>query len=125
MKFEKALDERKIPVTGKTLAGKKLLMRGITIIYLEEGLPPDVHGIPKDLEAYGRGGFAKGQLWLDGGAAGSASGHPNYIENGFYWGADYDKKVLYIRGRAGTNTDMLDANLEMIINNLFPKLPKN
>lgn len=125
MKFKKALDESRILVTGKTLAGKKLLMRGIEVIVLDEGQPPDVHGIPKDLDAYGRGGFAKGRLWLDGGASGSASGHPNYVENGFYWGADYNKKILYIRGRAGTSANILEANLEMIINNLFSKLPKN
>lgn len=125
MKFISILNERKIPVTGKTLAGKKLLIRGIQVIYLDEGQPPDVHGIPRDLEAYGRGGFTNGKLWLDGGSMGSSSGHPNFIQNGFYWGADYDKKILYIRGRAGTNEQLLDTNLELIINNLFPKLPKN
>lgn len=125
MKLDKILSELKIPVTGKTLAGKKLMMRGISVIYLDEGLPPDVHGIPSDLEAYGRGGFSKGQLWMDGGSSGSASGHPNYIQDGFYWGADYNKKILYVRGRAGTNADLLNSNLELIINTLFPKLPKN
>ena len=33
------------------------MYRGIHGVILDENEPPDVHGIPKDLEAYGRGGW--------------------------------------------------------------------
>lgn len=129
------LNERRFPVTGNTKTGKKLLnYRGIRIIIVGESPPPDVHGIPKGLEAYGRGGEIDGNLWIDGGSQGSTTGHPNSIKNGFYWGADYDaiesvgkekkKGAIYLRGRAGTSDSFLENNLIKILDMIFKKLPR-
>lgn len=134
MKFEKLLKEKRINITGATRAGKKFVMyRGIHGVVLDENEPPDVHGIPKDLEAYGRGGFYKdGRIFIDGGPAGSMQGHPNEIENGFYWGVDKEAPwgqhtgVFYLRGRAGTNLgqildkDKLNAIMELV----FKRIPR-
>ena len=124
-KIMKELSERTIPVSGATRQGKKLLMRGISIILLDEGEPQDVHGIPQGLEAYGRGWADKsGTITVDGGAQGSAQGHPSWAVNGFYYGSDYDKKVLYLRGRASTAAEFLEDNLLTIIDLIFPRLPR-
>lgn len=134
MIFNKVLNEKRIPITGSTRTGKKFIQyRGIHGVILDETEPPDVHGIPKELEAYGRGGFyPNGQIFIDGGPNGSAQGHPNTIKNGFYWGADYEAKwgnkqgVFYLRGRAGTNLEeILDTNLlSQIMELVFKRLPK-
>ena len=97
MKFAKILQEKQISVTNSTSQGKKLLMyRGIRVIYLDEGdKPPDVSGIPKDMDAYGRGEFDKnGKIYVDGGGTGSSQGHPPWTVNGFYWSANYQKHIL-------------------------------
>lgn len=138
MKFDKIIKEYKIQLTSNTTLAKRLRdYRGINFIILGETEPPDVHGIPSELEAYGRGGIMKnGQIWLDGGANGSSNGHPTFIKEGFYWGADYDaiwigsdnkkrKGIIYIRGRAGTNEDLLKERLEEILALIFKKLPRN
>ena len=134
MKFKQALSEKKINISGATRAGKKFVQyRGIHGIVLDELEPPDVQGIPKKLEAYGRGGFYNnGNIFIDGGPNGSSQGHPNEIENGFYWGADYNAKwgdnkgVFYLRGRAGTTlSKILNANLlAQIMELIFKRLPK-
>lgn len=134
MKWNNVLKEKKIPITGATRTGKKYVQyRGIHGIILDEHEPPDVHGIPKELEAYGRGGFySNGSIFIDGGPQGSRQGHPSNIENGFYWGVDYDAKwgnhtgVFYLRGRAGTNLEeVLDTNLlTQILELIFKRLPK-
>ena len=134
MKFDKVLQERRIPITGSTRTGKKFVnYRGIHGIVLDENEPPDVHGIPKELEAYGRGGFyPTGKIFIDGGPNGSSQGHPNNIENGFYWGADYDaqwgkhKGVFYLRGRAGTdlNSILTPELLTQIMELVFKRLPR-
>jgi hypothetical protein len=132
--FKKVLNEKKIPISGTTLVGKKFVKyRGINGIVLDENEPPDVHGIPKDLEAYGRGGFYKdGGIFIDGGGTGSAVGHPSEIENGFYWGVDKEaewngkKGLFYLRGRAGTKlTEILDAKLlSKIMELVFKRIPR-
>ncbi|MFW6226008.1 MAG: hypothetical protein ACOC3V_03540 [bacterium] len=134
MKFNSILNEKRINISGATRTGKKYVQyRGIHGIILDESEPPDVHGIPKDLEAYGRGGFyPNGQIFIDGGPQGSHQGHPNNIENGFYWGADYDalwgkhKGVFYLRGRAGTKLENILDNklLTQILELIFKRLPK-
>lgn len=128
MNFEQALNERKIPVTGNTKQGKKLLMyRGIQILVLDEGEPEDVMGIPSDMEAYGRGWEDKnGQITVDGGPQGSRQGHPSWAINGFYWGADYQKRALYIRGRASTDPKWLESSstLLQVLDLIFPRLPR-
>jgi hypothetical protein len=126
MKFQKVLKERQIPVTGSTPQGKKLLMyRGIKVIFLDEGEPPDVAGIPKNMDSYGRGEFDKnGKIYVDGGPSGSRQGHPSWAINGFYWGADLQKHILYIRGRASTNEETLAKSMLQIIDLIFPRLPK-
>lgn len=132
MKWNKVLQEKKIPIIGRNRAEKKLLQyRGIYGMVLDENEPPDVHGIPKELEAYGRGGiFPNGGIFIDGGPQGSRQGHPNTIKNGFYWGADYEAKwgdkegVFYLRGRAGTDIKVLVARLEEILDLVFKRLPK-
>lgn len=137
MKFNKVVQEDKIQIKSQTPLAKRLRdYRGVNFIFLGEAEPPDVHGIPKELEAYGRGGFVKnGQIWLDGGPMGSATGHPNFISDGFYWGADYDAKwtgsdgvdrtgIIYIRGRAGTNEDLIEERINEILGLIFKKLPR-
>ena len=138
MKFKKILKEKRIPITGSTKTGKKYnLYRGLTYLILGENEPPDVHGIPPKMEAYGRGGFEKnGGIFIDGGPQGSAQGHPENITNGFYWAADYDaiwtgqdrkkrKGVMYIRGRAGTDNNVLLKNAIAILEIIFKRLPRN
>lgn len=137
MKFKKVLKEKKIPITGNTTTGKKYNMyRGLTYLVLGEAEPPDVHGIPKNMEAYGRGGFEKnGNIFVDGGSSGSSQGHPTTIEDGFYWAADYDqqwkgqdgklrKGVMYVRGRAGTDDQRLEKNIIKILEIVFKRLPR-
>jgi len=134
MKFEKLLKEKKINITGATRAGKKFVQyRGIHGIVLDENEPPDVHGIPKDLEAYGRGGFYNdGSIFIDGGGSGSSQGHPTTITNGFYWGIDREAPwgdktgVFYLRGRAGTDlVNVLDSNkLNSIMELVFKRIPR-
>lgn len=136
MELHNLLFELRIPITGKTKAGKKLRMyRGINFLVLDEQEPPDVHGIPKEMEAYGRGWLEDDQIMLDGGPQGSNQGHPKTAKQGFYWAADYDKLwkdvdgnikkgVLYIRGRAGTSKDWLERNVIKIIQLIFERLPR-
>jgi hypothetical protein len=110
--------------------------RGITYLVLNESDPPDAIGIPPELEAYGRGGWIDGKLWLDGGPQGSSSGHPHKVEDGFYWGADYDKLwkdrdgqthkgVMWVRGRAGTSDETIQNNVIDILEAIFKRLPAN
>jgi hypothetical protein len=136
MKFVKVLDEKRVPITGATRTGKKYNMyRGLTYLVLGEAEPPDVHGIPKQMEAYGRGWVQNGRIQIDGGPQGSRQGHPTTAENGFYWAADYDavwtgqdgkkrKGIMYIRGRAGTSEDWLEKNIITILEMVFKRLPK-
>ena len=137
MKLQDALDEKTIPVASEKPIAKKLRQyRGINYIILDEKEPPDVHGIPKELEAYGRGWKDKrsGRIDIDGGATGSTSGHPPTAEEGFYWGADYDKTwqfegeqkkgVIYVRGRAGTSVQFLETNIVTILELIFKRLPR-
>lgn len=136
--IEEILQERKIPITSNTPLAKRLReYRGINYIIMDEVAPPDVHGIPKGLEAYGRGWLDKNSktIQIDGGPQGSAQGHPSSAEQGFYWGADYDKViedggekkkgVIYIRGRAGTSTQFLEKNVQEILGLIFKRLPRN
>ena len=135
--FLNSLQEKTVPIVSEKPIAKKLRnYRGINYLLLDEGEPPDVHGIPKELEAYGRGWVDKNSksIQIDGGPQGSSTGHPTTAENGFYWGADYDKVwtfqgeqkkgVVYIRGRAGTPTQFLERNAESILNMIFKRLPK-
>lgn len=137
MKFKQVLKEKRIPITGSTTTGKKYNMyRGLTYLVLGENEPPDVHGIPPKMEAYGRGGFTKeGKIFIDGGPQGSRQGHPNTINNGFYWAADYDQTwtgqdgkkrrgVMYVRGRAGTDDSVLEKNIIQILEVIFKRLPR-
>lgn len=139
MKINEAiqLSEKTVPITSEKPIAKKLRQyRGINFLVLDEKEPPDVHGIPKDLEAYGRGWVDKStnSIQIDGGPQGSRQGHPSSAINGFYWGADYDKVweyqnvkkkgVIYVRGRAGTPTSFLEKNIEAILNNIFKRLPR-
>jgi hypothetical protein len=138
MKFEKVLKEKRIPITGSTTTGKKYNMyRGLTYLILDEAEPPDVHGIPPKLEAYGRGWMDKNtnSIQVDGGATGSAQGHPSSAVNGFYWGADYEAQwkgqdgktrtgIMYVRGRAGTDTAWLEKNIVSILELIFKRLPR-
>jgi hypothetical protein len=136
MKFYKLLKEKRIPITGQTMTGKKYnLYKGLTYLVLDEGEPPDVHGIPPKLEAYGRGWESTRGIEIDGGATGSAQGHPPEAKQGFYWGADYDAQwkgqdgqartgVMYVRGRAGTDTAFLEKNIIQILELIFKRLPR-
>jgi len=137
MKLADVLNEKTIPITSDKPIAKKLRQyRGVNYIILDEGEPPDVHGIPKELEAYGRGWVDKNSksFQIDGGPQGSAQGHPPTAENGFYWGADYDKEwifqnekkkgVIYVRGRAGTSTEFLEKNIVTILELIFKRLPR-
>ena len=137
MKFKQVLKEKRIPIIGSTNTGKKYnLYRGLTYLILGESEPPDVHGIPSKMEAYGRGGFEKsGGIFIDGGSQGSRQGHPNTIENGFYWAADYDavwkgqdgkkrKGIMYVRGRAGTDVNVIEKSIVPILELIFKRLPK-
>ena len=138
MRFKDVLDEKTIPIaSNKPLAKKLRQYRGINYIVLDESEPPDVHGIPKELEAYGRGGFVKNsnKIFFDGGAMGSREGHPSYIDDGFYWGVDKDilwkfqgeqkRGVIYIRGRAGTDSSRLEKNIFPILELIFKRLPSS
>lgn len=131
------LSEKVVPIiSDKPIAKKLRQYRGINFLILDEGEPPDIHGIPKDLEAYGRGWVDKdtNSIELDGGPQGSRQGHPSSAANGFYWGADYDKiwkydggsrkGVIYLRGRAGTPTSFLERNIETIMGMIFKRLPR-
>lgn len=137
MKLSKAINELKVPVNSNTSLAKRLRdYRGISMIILNEKEPPDVHGIPSELEAYGRGGFLDdGQIWVDGGATGSRQGHPEFIKNGFYWGADQDVRwtgsdgkirdgVIYVRGRAGTDENVLKERIKEILELVWKKIPR-
>jgi len=137
MKFINVIKEKRIPITGSTKIGKKYnLYRGLTYLILGEHEPPDVHGLPPKMEAYGRGGFyPNDQIFIDGGPSGSAQGHPKEIEDGFYWAADYDqvwtgqdgqkrKGVMYIRGRAGTDEKRIEQNAVDILDLIFKRLPR-
>jgi len=125
MKFEQALNEDQIRVNptpqanGVTTPFQKIWARGVKLIKIDEGNVPDVHGLPPGYDHYGRGGFEKtsGKIWMDGGPQGSATGHPNYIENGFYWGIKYPENTLYLAGRVRgeDNTARLAKNLGSII----------
>lgn len=136
MNFNRALTEKVLPITGETRLGKKYrLYRGITYLVLGEEEPPDVHGIPKDMEAYGRGWFSNEQIFVDGGPSGSSQGHPPSAKDAFYWAADYDKiwtgkdgkdrkGAIYVRGRAGTSTTRLEKNILHILDKIYKRLPK-
>ena len=135
MKLNDVLFEKTVPVISDKIIAKKLRQyRGINFLILDEGEPPDVHGIPSDLEAYGRGWQQDNQIILDGGPNGSRTGHPAGSQNGFYWGADYEKiweyrneqkkGVIYIRGRAGTPTGFLEKNINTILEQIFKRLPR-
>ncbi len=136
MKINDILNEKVVPiVSDKPIAKKLRNYRGINFLVLGEREPPDVHGIPKELEAYGRGGFEKdGSIFIDGGPSGSSQGHPETITNGFYWGADYDKAwefngeqkkgVIYVRGRAGTDEKLIERNIFPIMDIIFKRLPR-
>lgn len=136
--IDKLINEKRYPISGKTPIGMKFnKYRGITYLIIDEGQPPDVHGLPKDFEAYGRGWETpEGNIEIDGGPAGSSQGHPTTAKNGFYWGVDQDaawknpqtgeteKGIAYIRGRAGTPEKWLDANKMTILNMMFRRIPK-
>lgn len=135
--FLQSLQEKTVAVVSdKPLAKKLRNYRGINFIVLDESEPPDVHGIPKELEAYGRGWVDRksNSIQIDGGPAGSSQGHPTTAENGFYWGADYDKMweyqgdqkkgVIFIRGRAGTPIQFLERNVNAILEMIFKRLPR-
>jgi len=139
MKFKRALGEERFAITDKTKTGKKYnLYKGITYLVLDEKEPPDVHGIPPEMEAYGRGGFmADGSIFVDGGPSGSSTGHPSNpgFNNGFYWAVDQDavwtgqdgekrKGVIYIKGRVGTDYNLLKKNALNIMELLFKKIPR-
>jgi hypothetical protein len=129
MLLEKVLDivEKRVPITGNTRIGKRLRQyRGINYLVLGENEPPDKHGIPKELEAYGRGWQSRrtGQIVIDGGRSGSSSGHPNDATNAFYWGADYDKNVMYVRARNEADEQFLENNIEHILELIFKRLPR-
>lgn len=137
MELKDVLKELSLTLTAKTPIGKKLKQyRGINYIVLDEHEPPDVHGIPKELEAYGRGWLnPEGTIEIDGGPRGSTQGHPTRASQGFYWGADYDKAwrdsegkqhtgVIYIRGRAGTSEEWIKRNVYNILNMIFNRLPR-
>ena len=99
------LCERELPTTLNHPAMKLLNQKGYSLVVLppkSDRELPDVHGIPPDCIAYGRGGVLGGQLWMEGGQQGSASGHKDGTKNGFYWGAKEDGKI-YVRGRAGVS----------------------
>lgn len=138
MKFKQVLIEKRIQIKGTTRTGKKYnLYKGLTYLILGENEPPDVHGIPPKMEAYGRGGFQPdGEIFIDGGPGGSSQGHPKSITNGFYWAADYDaiwkgqdgktrKGVMYIRGRVGNENKLIEKNIVAILELIFKRLPKN
>jgi len=137
MNLKQFLTELALTLTAKTPIGKKLKQyRGVNYIVLGENEPPDVHGIPKQLEAYGRGWLnPDGRIEVDGGSHGSAQGHPNRASQGFYWGADYDKAwrspdgkmlkgVIYVRGRAGTDENWIKRSIYTILNLIFNRLPR-
>lgn len=137
MKINDVLNEKVVPiVSDKPIAKKLRNYRGINFLVLDEREPPDVHGIPKELEAYGRGWYdnKENAIQIDGGPGGSSQGHPTTAENGFYWGADYDKAwehqgeqkkgVIYVRGRAGTDTKFLEKNIFQIMEMIFKRLPR-
>ena len=137
MKLNEVLNEKTVPIISDTPIAKKLRQyKKINFLVLDENEPPDVHGIPKELEAYGRGWVDKNtkSIQIDGGATGSTSGHPPTAEEGFYWGADYDKiwtfqgdqkkGVVYIRGRAGTSTQFLERNINAILEMILKRLPR-
>mgnify|MGYP001240563290 CR=1 FL=1 len=132
MKFAQALNEEQVKVNptprsdGVTTPSQKIWARGIKLIKIDEGNVPDVHGIPPGYDHYGRGGFEKssGRVWLDGGPSGSATGHPNYIENGFYWGIKYPENTLYLAGRVrgDANTANLVKHLNEIVLSICTKI---
>lgn len=110
MKFNKILQEEKIPVVGSTPVGKRLKskLKINMFAFNEKGEPLDVmHGNPKDFEAFGRGGWVNNQLYVTGGWNGDpAGGHKNNTKYGFYWGINYNAKdfngenVFFLRPRS-------------------------
>ncbi len=126
MKFERALNEAQIKInptpngTGVPTVMQRLWMKGIKIVYIDEGSMPDVQKeVPPGYDLYGRGGFFKqdGGIYIQGGAAGSKDGHPEYIRDGFYWGVKYRENALYIVGRmrGEDNTKLIQKNLGSIV----------
>lgn len=133
MKFNDIVKEDKIPILGTTKMGKMFRMyRGLHLLVLNENEPPDVHGIPKEMEAYGRGWVQDGRIYIDGGPQGSRQGHPPTAKEGFYWAIDYDKYfvdsegkkrqgIVYVRGRAGTSEDFLEKNIFDIMKKIYKR----
>ena len=106
-------NEKTIPLTGASQSKlvRKLRRLGVKELDIEEGLPPDVHGMPDGFIAYGRGGInSQNQIEILGGWNGSSQGHPAYLHDGFYWGISEDGD-LYLRGRAGVDLmEILDMD---------------
>jgi hypothetical protein len=126
MKFEKALNEAQIKVnptsngTGVLTVMQRLWAKGIKIVYIDEGIMPDVQKeVPPGYDLYGRGGFFKdnGGIYIQGGAAGSKDGHPSSVRDGFYWGVKYRENALYIVGRmrGEENTKLIQKYLGNIV----------
>jgi hypothetical protein len=63
---------------------------------------------------------------MEGGPQGSSSGHPNSIEDGFYWGAKdlNEQGTILIRGRAGVSERTLVSAGSDIIEWISTKVPK-
>lgn len=126
MKFERALDEKVIPIKGATRAGKRFRhkMKVGILAFNEQGKPLDVmRGLPPGFEFYGRGGWTPdGTLWVRGGGRGDPNGaHSSGTRHGFYWGIDYDAKdfdgqnVLYIRGKDQQGNEFISKHILSII----------
>ena len=123
------LNEKELPTTINHPAMKTLKLKGYKMVILppeSDRELPDVHGIPDDCIAYGRGGVLGSQLWMEGGTQGSKVGHRDGTKDGFYWGAkeESDGGKIYVRGRAGVSERDL-AKMEIpIVNWISAKVPR-
>jgi hypothetical protein len=119
--FEKILNTQTIqhPIM------KRLNSKGYKLVILGSDADkelPDVHGIPKGYDTYGRGGVNRDNtLFMEGGINGSSSGHPSTLKFGFYWGTKIittknqeELGIVYVRGRAGVSEQQIQ-NIEIPI----------
>jgi hypothetical protein len=109
---------------------KRLAVKGYKLVVLGNDADkelPDVHGIPKDYETYGRGGVDRdGSLFMEGGQQGSSSGHPSTLRFGFYWGTKTIKGqgIVFVRGRAGVTEAEIRKVEIPIIDWISKKVPR-
>jgi hypothetical protein len=114
---------------------KRLAVKGYRLVVLGNDADkelPDVHGIPRGYDTYGRGGVDRdGSLFMEGGPQGSSSGHPSTLRFGFYWGTktvtDNNRQeagIVYVRGRAGVSEEEIRKVEVPILDWISKKVPR-